>query len=280
MSVLTAERAAGAPLFLSTSATVERDRATGWHPHFGEVGGLSLADWKRRLGAPPAIRHSIVLATEERSGSEWLCQLLAGTNRLGRPSEYLNGAWVRTFIADYPDRIEEQVPLAHHAGTTTNGVFAMKLHTWHFDRLSEAMRLTDVFPNPMFVRLTRRDRLRQAISLVRARQTNSYHAHTAKAAEEVYDADDIARTLKDVIRLSSRWDAYFARNGIDPLRIEYEQLEADPVGVMQQIARLVGEQIRPVDLEISRPLKVQRDSVTEAWRSRFLAQIADLNTLD
>ena len=255
--------------------------ALRWHPHLGDVVGLSCAQWLETLPPAPPIRASIVLASEERSGSEWLCQLMGATGRLGRPMEYLNPHWNSRFLADYPHDIPAEVRIAHRAGVTSNGVFAMKLHVQHFDRLKEHVRLGDVFPAPVFVRLSRRDRLGQAISRYRAQQTARYHSHWIEERPGAgYDAAAIERTLSELVALSGRWELYFARNGLEPLRLAYEELSADPRGALQAIAALVGEHVEASDVTVDRELEVQRDETTEEWRRRFLADMKNIDRFD
>lgn len=247
------------------------------HPHFPQIAGLSFSQWLETLPLPPPIRASIVLASEERTGSEWLCQLMGATGRLGRPMEYLNPHWNMRFIADYPHDVSGEVRAAHRAGITPNGVFAMKLHTQHFDRLQSQARLSEVFPDPVFVWLTRRDRLGQAISRARAQQSGRYHEYWHEERAEIYDAALIERTLSELLTLSGRWERYFARNGIEPLRVCYEDLSADPIAVIQAIAALVGEHVEAREIVVERELKIQRSEISEDWRRRFLADAADLD---
>ena len=249
------------------------------HPHFGDIMGLDLASWLARFPETPPIRGSIVLATGERTGSEWLCQLLAATERLGRPAELLNPGWFGRFIHDYPRDVVGAAAVAHRAGVTGNGVFCMKLHSQHFDRLVEAkVPLEQVFPNPVFVWLTRKDKLGQAISLCRARQSRRYHEYWGSDAPEAYDGESLSRILNEVTMLAMRWDCYFARNGVDPLHVTYEALQADPHGVIRSIGALVGVEIDSFVAQES--LKVQRDRTSDEWRARFLSQTRDLSRFE
>ncbi|HEY4031771.1 MAG TPA: Stf0 family sulfotransferase [Caulobacteraceae bacterium] len=252
-----------------------------WHPHFGEISGLRLEEWLGRFPESPAIRRSLLLATEERTGSEWLCQMLGALGRLGRPSEYLNTGWMRKFIEDYPEDVARQVEIARRAGTTENGIFATKLHTQHLDRLLQADRLTTAFPKPAFVRLSRRDRLGQAISAVRAYQTHAFHAHWDKSAAECYDAQAIHHMLKNLIQLSTRWTLYFSRNGIEPLQLYYEDLQQDPRGSLLKIAQHVGVELESGHPHLQAPpLAVQRDAVSLDWRARFVSELGDLDIFE
>ena len=87
-----------------------------WDPQFGEIAGQSVESWLDSLPPAPPVKRSIILATDERTGSEWLCQLMAATGVLGRPAEYFNPWWFKEFIADYPTDVGEQVALDRPRG--------------------------------------------------------------------------------------------------------------------------------------------------------------------
>ncbi len=259
-----------------------RQRALGadWHPHFGRIGGTSLETWLARYPDAVAPARSIVLATDERTGSEWLCQLLGATGRLGRPSEYLNTLWMQRFIPDYPPDVPAQLAIAHHVGTTGNGCFAIKLHPWHLDRLLAGATCSGAFPAPVFVRLLRHDLLGQAISLYRARATARYHFHHPERQAVAFDGDAIEAMLRELAANRARWDTYFARNAITPLVVSYEALRADPLDVVRRVAALVGETVRRRDILCPSPMRAQSDRQNEEWRARFVRERSDLDRFD
>jgi LPS sulfotransferase NodH len=251
-----------------------------WHPHFGAIGGKSLVAWLADYAAGDPPVDSIVVASEERSGSEWFCQLLGATGRLGRPSEYLNTYWMRRFIADYPEDVPGQLAVAHRVGTTTNRRFAMKTHLVQLRRLVNEAAFDEAFPAAVFVRLIRRDLVAQAVSLYRARFDNQYHAHVAAARHVAFDADAINRMLMELARTRCGWEVYFARTGTRPIVIAYEDLTADPLRAVSAVACHVGEQITRADISLPRPLVIQRDPVSEQWRDRFLAECGSRNHIE
>jgi LPS sulfotransferase NodH len=251
-----------------------------WHPHFGLMAGTSLDVWLSRFPTGALPQQSLVLATDERTGSELLCQMLGATGRLGRPSEYLNTAWNQRFIPDYPNDVKSQIVIAHRAGTTLNGCFSMKLHPWHVDRLLLESTMAATFPAPKFVRLTRQDLLSQAISLYRARQTGRFHSHIDEQSPAEFDAHAIAVNIQHLAANRARWDMYFARNEISPLNINYEELCTDPFNVVQSIGDLMGEPIKKAQLASFIPLRRQADALTADWRSRFLQEYRDIERLD
>ncbi len=128
--------------------------------------------------------RSYFIGSTPRTGGFLLAEALESTGIAGRPREYfdpISGArWLKgpAGPAD-PDPIDE----LHEAGTTLNRVFAAKLHWHHMDHLTARLRLihgdrlTDLellahtFPGLRYVFLTRRDKVRQAISYHKANRT-------------------------------------------------------------------------------------------------------------
>jgi LPS sulfotransferase NodH len=68
------------------------------------------------------------ICCEPRSGSVYLCQLLASTGVLGNPTEYFNADTLRARgVADYPADKEGQLAQIPRLGATPNGVYGVKV---------------------------------------------------------------------------------------------------------------------------------------------------------
>ncbi|TWB43451.1 Stf0 sulfotransferase [Nitrospirillum pindoramense] len=157
----------------------------------------------------------------------------------------------------------------------------MKLHPWHIDLLSTAEgAVAAAFPSPRFVRLIRQDLLGQAISLLRARQTGSYHSHIQEEKPATYDANAIDGIIRDLSRNRARWDMYFARIGVIPLLVTYEELCTDTFGVLTRIATFMGETVHHKDLVGMLPIRKQANSQSWEWRERYVRERGDINYLD
>src|SRR5579884_1922758 len=178
----------------------------------------------------------LVCATE-RSGSTLLCEGLAQTGVAGRPAEHFERLahtglprQPREYFEVWPDpslggrlpplrRAAERpdgpalLDEARRAGTTPNGVFAAKLMWAHLedflgrfgpvpaDHAERARRLRELFGEARYVRVVRRDKVRQAVSLWRAIQTAAWRepgdAGSARPRAEYDDAaiDHLVRRL-------------------------------------------------------------------------------------
>jgi len=225
-------------------------------------------------------QRGYAICTQPRSGSNLLCQFLSSTDQLGYPLEYFNGPGRRALgLPDFPDAPELQIKAVLRLGATPNGVYAVKLFASQFAAFSRGLQWMDLLPNLHFVYLTRDDLLGQAISWARALQTEQYRSTQPAKRLAVYDTDLIRFQLTAIVRERAQWETFFARTGIEPLRIVYERFLENPSSYVDLVATLVGVENPAVD-QRKVDLAIQRDAVTEEWKQRFRAENGDPNVLD
>ena len=220
------------------------------------------------------------ICTEPRSGSVFLCRLLISTGVLGWPTEYFNAAAVRTArgLADYPLDPEAQLAAIPTLGATDNGVYGVKISSEQFDAV-KATRWAERLPSLAFIYLERFDLLGQAISHVRAIQTQQWVSFRPARAEPLYDRDRINNELLRLARAQARWRYYLARNRLPALHLVYEQVVARPQETVAAVGRLLSlEETPQVDMAGIGDLAIQRDAISQDWRARFIAETGDLAT--
>jgi LPS sulfotransferase NodH len=223
------------------------------------------------------LMRGYAICAEPRSGSSFLGYVLASTEVLGRPLEYFNAPAMRKIagFGDYPEEPERQLEAVIARGATANGVYGVKVFGNHRERM-QAAGWTQRLPGLSFVRLERRDRLGQAISLVRALQTGRWTAHEEPLAEAAYDRAAIDRTLRYLDEAEARWSSYFACNDTPVLHLIYEDVAAAPQSAAEAVARLVGlAGPAQVDERRLKDAVIQRDALSEAWRARFTAEMQE-----
>lgn len=222
------------------------------------------------------------ICTVGRSGSNWLCQVLASTGVLGNPLEWFNVVGRRRLTdPSYPDDRTEQLGRIRTDGATPNGVYAVKVFPVHLDAVVAAgVRWTAALPRLRFVHLGRRDLLGQAISTHRADATLQYRSTQAPTATPDYAGARILSHLRRIVQQQARWEAFFARNAIEPVRFVYEEIVRDPQAACDAVAALLELPERALANPAGIDLAVQRDDVTAEWRARFLADFADRDTID
>lgn len=232
-----------------------------------------------------------VLATSPRTGSTLLARLLDQTGRVGHPKEYVNPTQLRDWevrLGAPASRLRHallrgpavalagRLPwsearrrahlarvAARRAGPT--GWMLLKVHHHH------AARFFPDDPRPWlpglrWIRLTREDRLGQALSWARARQTGRWAAHDSAYAPPVYRRAAITRALRRIHDADRGWDALI---GSDPcLHLTFEELTGDPLTTVNAVLDWLDE---PPVAQVTPPLIPQADAVTQAWRRRYLA---------
>lgn len=223
--------------------------------------------------APPVKGYAI--CTVVRSGSTWLTELLRSTEVLGNPNEYFSTDMMQRARRNYPADRESQIKLVLSEGMTPNNIYGLKVFPRQFDLLSSEVLWTKHLPNLRFISLERRDILGQAISRVRAHQTQQWRADHEAAADPVYDAEEIWQSLRFVARQQARWRLFFGRSGLNPLYLVYEDILQDPQGTVDAIAALVGLEPSPKVNVDAIKIEVQRDETSTEWRERFLKKYSD-----
>lgn len=176
------------------------------------------------------------------------------------------------------------------AGTTSNGVFGAKLMWGHVDHFVSYLRdlpehagkpvpkmFAEVFPSLRYVRVLRRDKVRQAVSLWKALQTATWRIERSRpggdkprpSQEGEFSFDAIDHLRRQISVHEVAWTQYFDENGIEPLTIVYEDLiEAYEEALDRTLGYLeVPPQARSAPaLEMHR----QADSTSEEWVGRYL----------
>jgi LPS sulfotransferase NodH len=239
---------------------------------------------------PPAISRSYAICTTPRTGSNFLCELLQATGVAGRPDEYFWNPPVghEQWSVDEQYRYVEQI---RRAGTTPNGVFGVKL-MWSYlgevvTRLAAVSGraeasppdvLAATFPNLRYIWLTRRDKLRQGISFYRALATERWRSTDPGSradADVPFDFQAIDALIATSIQDERSWRQFFEQHGINPLAIEYENLDRAPETIVRQILAFLGLKVTSVALPTDWRHQRQADDLTEAWVRQYQALTSD-----
>ncbi|MBV9932056.1 MAG: hypothetical protein JO013_14085 [Alphaproteobacteria bacterium] len=226
--------------------------------------------------SPRSPQRGYAICGEARCGSVFLSHLLRSTGLLGIPWEIFHDPRIARQVGAAP---ASALPRLLATAATPNGVYGIKVFTRHFEQAAGA-RWAERLPDLRYVALTRADLLGQAVSLARAVQTGQFKGeHRARAAPR-YDPDAIADCLARIAYGQARWESWFARNGIAPLRLAYEQVVEAPQAAVDAVARLVGlDGPAPVDVA-QVAVRPQRDAINAEWRERFVRERGDLSYLD
>jgi trehalose 2-sulfotransferase len=234
------------------------------------------------------------IATGPRTGGFLLAEALESTQIAGRPREYFDPVFQQQWCGrEEINSDTEYFEKVLTAGTTRNGVFGAKV-LWHqFEHLMIKLRLIEshglsvlellrrAFPELRYVLLTRKDKIRQAVSYDRAirsgvwwsipNETNGKEASPspASAIAPPFDFERIDEWVTRLTEFDSNWRRHFKRTGIEVFEVAYEDL-------VESYESTVLTVLRYLDLPVSAGLQVapprlqkQADDVTEEWVRRY-----------
>jgi glutamate-1-semialdehyde 2,1-aminomutase len=221
---------------------------------------------------PPRICYAV--CATPRCGSSLLCELLCNTGIAGAPTEFFDPEMQEKFrLAWGLPSFDAYLQTLLEKKTGPNGVFGFKVHWEQYERFLGGRDARALFPNLHIILMTRNDRLGQAISFWRAVQSNQWASGDVASGREVrYDREQIQAFLTKIETEEHTWEALFAATGIEPIRVVYEELVADPVTHVRRVLGALSVQV-PEDLRIPPPtLQKQADALSERWRGRFLAE--------
>jgi trehalose 2-sulfotransferase len=221
-----------------------------------------------------------------RSGSTLLCRALESTNLAGSPREYFRPEgrfWARHGAGADPATYVHRL-LRERA--SANGVFGAKVswrHLLHFDLACRALPryhekplpdiLSELLPGLRYVRITRRDKPRQAISFWKASQTGAWgrRAGTTNGPTQppAFDFDGITKIHRMLEDHETRIDEFFGQAGVCPFTVVYEEF----VDAYEETVRAVLQHLAievPKDFVIAPPpMARQADAETDAWVERY-----------
>lgn len=250
----------------------------------------------------PVTTRLLVIASVERTGSTLLCSLLRGTRLAGTPVEYLNIqthnfarfrerygvprlrrgyrwlGWLRTQTGRFawrniswfePSSFREYLLAISRVNTTSNGVFGIKIHWNQYKHHMLDQDLSVDFWNvPVtWVRISRQDEIRQAISFVRAAQTKSWNSNMEGKRDPVYDGLAIVEALERIASENADWNTYFEQNKIRPLNITFEQLTQDMDATVRRVMDHIGA---PIENIPAPQTTSQSDYINSEWATRFV----------
>jgi LPS sulfotransferase NodH len=138
--------------------------------------------------------------------------------------------------------------------------------------------LRPLFPEPVYVHLQRRDRVRQAISTVAAADTGRWRfipnlQDREPAGVPRFDLDRIEQKIATADFCHGHWRNFFAAVGAAPHIMSYEDINADYAAAVAGVLRFLGSDAAPPPIRMRR----QADEVSESVVLRYLRERAEVS---
>ena len=234
-------------------------------------------------------RLSYTIWFTQRTGSTLLYKAIESTGVAGVPREWFNCK--PDLLTDFRkvDHAELQDYL-YKLGSTSNGVFGIS-HSYyepHFSQLTETLRKfpacppaetnrtaiwKQVFPNHRHIFMTRRNKIRLAVSWWKAIKSGEWHLSTDEPRKPVdlsnaYSYDAIHHLYDECSMREAGIQEFFAEGGITPLNIFYEDFIQNYEQTVRTILDYLG--LDSWSVTIAPPaLTKLADAVSEEWAQRF-----------
>ena len=247
------------------------------------------------------MRVSYLVCATPRSGSTLLCEGLKATGVAGRPEEYFEAVPTTgrpPAPADYlaglddpaalavvdrapppepppysslldVDRHEDHLARVRAWGTTPNGVFGAKVMWGHVEDPAS------LFPDARYVWVRRKDALRQAISLWRAMQTQSWRdegTRGSRGPEPEYRFSALLHLVEVLGEHDAAWVRFF--DGRPALELTYEEIAADLPRTLERTLAHLGIE-RPNEWPPALPaMRRQADDLSDRWAEAYARDLA------
>lgn len=247
--------------------------------------------------APPT--HSYIIWFTQRVGSTLLTQALEDTGIAGRPREWLEGTDANAVLAKHEARDAAELRDRLWArGTTANGILGIK-HGMRPDLHCELSALFSqlvaedvsddhaawaaVFPNCKHVVMTRRDRVRLAVSWWRAIKSQEWHRPRRSDTpvgppdpqppppDNMFDRDAIRHLLVEAEAREVAIHAVLGRWCITPHTIVYEDFIASYDATVRGLLEFLEVPGRDAVVIPAPAFDRLSDDTTEAWYRRYIA---------
>lgn len=272
------------------------------------------------IGDAVSAQTTCLICCLPRTGSWLLAEILKSTGLAGIPEEYLREDWLWEYATngeltskgavDYSrviplgvrrwppaQRLDaaEFASAVSRVATTDNGVLGVKVHYGQFVEFARRYRvggerlsvseatLRRLFPDPRYVLLTRRDKLRQAISCCRAiqsdvwfsREPDSPPGHVALIGEPQSDQSDeldlvqVAQFVDLFTAEEESWRELLETDDGRLLQLAYEDVVADQKGAVNTVLAHLRQPPLAPGTEIVATLRQQADELTERTVERY-----------
>nr|MBS1249400.1 Trehalose 2-sulfotransferase [Chloroflexota bacterium] len=236
-------------------------------------------------------RLSYTIWFTQRTGSTLLSRALELTGVAGIPNEWLNNAGEQDLVEFYdfsnPSDLQEHL---WEIGSTSNGIFGVKVSYYEpfisrvlatFRRFPGCPQVKyprpeiwhHAFPNCRHIYMTRRNKVRLAVSWWKAAQTQEWHREkdatpNSENKKVEYHYDAINHLYNESSMREAGIQEFFSEAGIVPLSIFYEDLIQEYETTVKRVLAYIDLESEKIEIPAPYYEKLA-DEVSDEWVQRF-----------
>ena len=176
-----------------------------------------------------------LVLSSPRTGSSMLCSALRSTNMAGIPFEYFHAEGIKTWLVRHPNgNFLDFIVDLEKRRTTKNGYFGVKVHFNQWNNLytnnNHGLLTNYLRGQDKIILVTRRNKIRQAISCLVAQQSNIWQIEIDENRNyEVPEWQDsfsfiITRLLYQLSSQEIAWKKLLHDNKIEFFELAYEDM--------------------------------------------------------
>ena len=222
------------------------------------------------------MKHYII-CSQPRSGTHYLSALLE-QHKCGNAQELF-----------YHLIVNERIPTLdvfykYFKECILNGIFGIVCHRLHYKggmerlrELSGMMKETDFdvlrtfFPDVKFIYFYRQNKVKQAISFLKAKRSGHYLFMDNPEFGE-YSEDEISKFIRHLCVSEAQWFHFFQQYGIHPHVLTYESLCSDTTRCIQNILDFLKVDPPEIKIDADSLPKRQYDKISEEWYQRYISE--------
>jgi len=227
----------------------------------------------------------------QRTGSTLLDKALEATGAAGNPTEWLYAPDAKDFLEYYG--VKSYVELQQHfwgLGSTQNGICGVKFSFYqpYFNKIlelfhnfpdcptigcSRAEIWENAFPNSRHIFMTRRNKVRLAVSWWKAIKTQEWQREADQIPPSIdladaYSFEAINHLFCECSMREAGIQEFFSEANIVPFTIVYEDFINDYEGTIQNVLKFL--ELDPSSLSVIPPHYTRlSDEISEIWVERF-----------
>jgi LPS sulfotransferase NodH len=225
-------------------------------------------------GIEPAIQKPlIVLAFSNRSGSNYLAELIRSTDQIVGLGEALNADTVIKRCKDWGVRsFPEYFQSLNEGKSRPFGVKA----SWDQLLMLQRFRISEMHTGMKVIHIYRRDVIGQAISREIAWQTGKWTSLTPvpDPVAPSYNQKRVTQELASVLMAEAAFPLIFEAFGLDVVHVSYEGLVNDPTGTVRDTLSSIGFPVAEWTHQETR-IKKQADATNEDFRRNYRAMLLE-----